>query len=94
MGATASVSDLSAVSDEDLKSGLAQLEPAVKVRLEAALASERSGRPLAEAGAGCVQNRTIWETNCPKFYTWLDQTQEAALEPEMAIIDPHHHLWT
>lgn len=25
--------------------------------------------------------------------TWLAQVQEAALEPELAIIDPHHHLW-
>ncbi len=24
---------------------------------------------------------------------WLAQTQEAALEPELPIIDPHHHLW-
>lgn len=24
---------------------------------------------------------------------WLAQTSEPALEPELAIIDPHHHLW-
>ncbi len=24
---------------------------------------------------------------------WLDQVNEAALEPELPIIDPHHHLW-
>ena len=24
---------------------------------------------------------------------WLDQVQEEALEPELPIIDPHHHLW-
>ena len=24
---------------------------------------------------------------------WLGLTDEAALEPELAIIDPHHHLW-
>jgi L-fuconolactonase len=24
---------------------------------------------------------------------WLDQVQEAALEPELPIIDTHHHLW-
>jgi L-fuconolactonase len=24
---------------------------------------------------------------------WLDQVQEAALEPNLPIIDPHHHLW-
>src|SRR3990170_757598 len=25
--------------------------------------------------------------------TWTRQRNEAALEPELAIIDPHHHLW-
>ena len=24
---------------------------------------------------------------------WLEQVTEAALEPELPIIDPHHHLW-
>ena len=24
---------------------------------------------------------------------WLNQTQEAVLEPNLPIIDPHHHLW-
>src|SRR5271170_8195052 len=24
---------------------------------------------------------------------WLDQIKEAPLEPEVAIVDPHHHLW-
>ncbi len=24
---------------------------------------------------------------------WLATTQEAALEPDLAIVDPHHHLW-
>ncbi len=24
---------------------------------------------------------------------WLAQVIEAALEPELPIVDPHHHLW-
>ena len=24
---------------------------------------------------------------------WLAQVTEAALEPELPIVDPHHHLW-
>src|ERR1700756_422553 len=24
---------------------------------------------------------------------WLSLTREAALEPQLPIIDPHHHLW-
>lgn len=26
--------------------------------------------------------------------TWLAGTVEAAIEPELEIVDPHHHLWT
>src|SRR5215831_14402154 len=25
--------------------------------------------------------------------SWLDRIHEAPLEPELPIIDPHHHLW-
>lgn len=28
-----------------------------------------------------------------KQLSWLDQVQEAPLEPALPIIDPHHHLW-
>jgi L-fuconolactonase len=24
---------------------------------------------------------------------WLEQTQESAIDPDLAICDPHHHLW-
>ena len=26
-------------------------------------------------------------------HKWLQQHDEAILEPELPIIDPHHHLW-
>ena len=42
MGASASINDLSTVSDEDLKSGIAILEPALKIRLKEALSSEQN----------------------------------------------------
>ncbi len=29
----------------------------------------------------------------PKKDAWLDQTTEKPLEPDVPIIDPHHHLW-
>ena len=29
----------------------------------------------------------------PINQTWLDQVHEDALEPELPIVDPHHHLW-
>ena len=32
-------------------------------------------------------------TTRPKNHDWLALTSEEALEPELAICDPHHHLW-
>ena len=29
----------------------------------------------------------------PVRQDWLDRRQEPILEPELAIVDPHHHLW-
>ena len=29
----------------------------------------------------------------PKNQAWLDLTPETALEPDLPIVDPHHHLW-
>jgi hypothetical protein len=29
----------------------------------------------------------------PVRQDWLDRHKEAALEPELPIVDPHHHLW-
>ena len=29
----------------------------------------------------------------PLRQDWLDRHREAALEPELPIVDPHHHLW-
>src|SRR5215831_425917 len=29
----------------------------------------------------------------PVRQDWLDKSREAIIEPELPIIDPHHHLW-
>ena len=29
----------------------------------------------------------------PGTNPWLEQVQEEILDPDRAIIDPHHHLW-
>ena len=29
----------------------------------------------------------------PVRQDWLDRRKEPALEPELPIVDPHHHLW-
>jgi len=31
--------------------------------------------------------------NAPVDLAWLAQHTETALEPELPIVDPHHHLW-
>ena len=45
-----------------------------------ALAPERAWAQQASDGSVTPQD-------------WLTLTDEAALEPELPIIDPHHHLW-
>ena len=32
-------------------------------------------------------------TALPRNHEWLAQTTEPALEPDLPICDPHHHLW-
>ena len=53
---------------------------------------------LAGAGAlqGLVPTRAGAQPASPRGVTrqnWLTLTDEPALEPELPIIDPHHHLW-
>src|SRR5512145_1596573 len=31
--------------------------------------------------------------HAPVRQDWLDRHREAILEPELPIVDPHHHLW-
>ena len=39
------------------------------------------------------QNREMWAAGQETFYGWLSLTSEDALEPDMEIVDPHHHIW-
>jgi predicted TIM-barrel fold metal-dependent hydrolase len=57
------------------------------------------GRYAAGGAAALVAGRTLGDpsvvhaaqgANPPN---WLSLTEEAAIEPELPIIDPHHHLW-
>ncbi|MGI8551198.1 MAG: amidohydrolase family protein [Dehalococcoidia bacterium] len=36
---------------------------------------------------------TAQSTYLPVRQAWLDQRQEEILDPELPIVDPHHHLW-
>ncbi|CAK0796460.1 unnamed protein product [Prorocentrum cordatum] len=37
--------------------------------------------------------RDTWQAGRHTFYSWHSQTVEDALEPELEIVDSHHHLW-
>ena len=60
----------------------------VKVAIAKASAAE-----LKERMVKLEQERKIWETNSAKFEEWLNLNAEEVLEPELEIVDPHHHLW-
>ena len=38
-------------------------------------------------------SRQTWAEKGAALRDWLDQTIEQALEPELEIVDPHHHIW-
>jgi len=40
-----------------------------------------------------VKLRETWAANREEFDAWLRQTPEEALEQDLEIVDPHHHLW-
>ena len=54
-----------------------------------ALSTGASGLMTSSAHAQTTSN---WLSLTPRP-DWLSLTKEAALEPELPIIDPHHHLW-
>jgi len=43
--------------------------------------------------AKLLENRAAWENGRAAFQEWLDQTPEEALEPDLEIVDAHHHVW-
>ena len=43
--------------------------------------------------AKLIKARESWAANRAAFAAWLDATPEEALEPELPIVDPHHHAW-
>src|SRR5215467_6099556 len=55
---------------------------------------------LALAGAAAATSLTASAATAPQpaplspvRQDWLDRHKEPALEPELPIVDPHHHLW-
>src|SRR5262249_43305854 len=52
----------------------------------ALLGSAAAGLPLSVSAQQPAPPNPVRED-------WLDRRKEPALEPELPIIDPHHHLW-
>ena len=50
-------------------------------------------KAVLEQMAKLLTARKKWEEGKVQFNTWLDQVQEDALEPELEIVDAHHHVW-
>jgi predicted TIM-barrel fold metal-dependent hydrolase len=65
---------------------------AMEAKAADASSSSSSYDPVKEH-AKHLKLRATWHANRSTFQTWLDQTQEEALEPSLEIVDPHHHLW-
>ena len=55
----------------------------------AAVAPETTPSPLAKQ----LEYRQSWAANAASFSAWLAKTPEEALEPDLEIVDPHHHFW-
>lgn len=51
------------------------------------------GRPRNPDIEKLLKGREAWRRGRGDFYSWLDQTIEDAIEPELEIVDPHHHAW-
>ena len=54
------------------------------------------GAALAQNNAPGGTSVAINSTSNPRYYqnpTWVAQLREEIIEPGLAIIDPHHHLW-
>lgn len=86
---------IAAASEEELKTAFAALSVVEKAKVIAALTNKElpvtTGMP--EDMLKQLKFRQKWDSNSATFSAWLAQTNEDVIEPEMVIIDPHHHIW-
>ncbi len=71
-------------------------KPTRKSSIDRDLAVVHAARVQAAAGvpmARQVMNPPPCAEEDAALHRWLDLTQEEPLEPDLAICDPHHHLW-
>jgi L-fuconolactonase len=68
-----------------------------KTRPAAARAGEQQLSPGPAAPVPAMAKlrsaRDSWAQNRIRLQAWLDSTPEEALEPDLPIVDPHHHAW-
>ena len=48
---------------------------------------------LAESNQRKAMSQTVNRFSGQVDQAWLDRLTEPVLEPELSVIDPHHHLW-
>lgn len=77
---------------DELKATFALLSAEEKAKMSSALSPTPAKAP-AERVSHLMEQRQIWNRNEARFNAWLDQTVEAPLEPELPIVDAHHHIW-
>jgi hypothetical protein len=57
------------------------------------MARNKSGHDGGEMSAASAPASGPNAGYLPVRQEWLDRRRESILEPELPIIDPHHHLW-
>ena len=89
--ATAGVkASISSASADDLRAAFATLSGEEKAKVVTALDSRRT---TAAGMVKLLENRDSWSANGARHAGWLDKTQEEVLEPDLEIVDAHHHIW-
>ncbi len=97
---------VAASSVADIRAALVELSGEDKAKLIEALAPAPAAAPASELAPApapglavpegltkMLELRKISQDNGGKFTSWLAQTREQAIEPDLEIVDAHHHLW-
>ena len=89
-------SDVATPRGESAKAEVVRLRAllAEHTKQDPALAPVPGAVAVPDQMAKLVAERELWTSSGrPQFHEWLSRTAEEALEPELPIVDPHHHLW-
>ena len=86
---------IAVATEENLKTCFALLTPEERQKMMSALTIEQTAMPdvVPQQMSNLLQQRAIEKNGRAALLRWLAQSREEALEPELEIVDPHHHLW-